>query len=224
MPNPPNLLNDDGSASMATLLMMSHHAFRRDIARFAEALRALDANDEETRGALRDEWQYYRNALHHHHTMEDSGIFPDIRARQPELGATVDALMADHQRIDPLLEQGDRAFAELPSEGALAVVEQLASLLMAHLSVEEAALVPCLREARGFPPPATEEMAEMYAQGFAWSSQGIAAQVLEPVYAMLPDTLRDRLPSARQAFDDRCVRVWGSAKAGSSLTPIPSNV
>ncbi len=27
----PNLLNDDGTASMATMLMLSHHAFRRDI-------------------------------------------------------------------------------------------------------------------------------------------------------------------------------------------------
>jgi len=33
-----NLLNEDGSASMATALLMSHHAFRRDIARFAGAL------------------------------------------------------------------------------------------------------------------------------------------------------------------------------------------
>ena len=34
----PNLLNDDGSASMATLLMMSHHAFRRDLGRLLRAV------------------------------------------------------------------------------------------------------------------------------------------------------------------------------------------
>src|SRR5947207_3118189 len=38
MPTPPDLLNDDGSASIATALLMSHHGFRRDIARFAVAL------------------------------------------------------------------------------------------------------------------------------------------------------------------------------------------
>ena len=35
---PTKLLNDDGTASMATLLMCSHHAFRRDVASFAKAL------------------------------------------------------------------------------------------------------------------------------------------------------------------------------------------
>jgi len=38
MSQAPNLLNDDGTASIATALMSSHHAFRRDLARFAHAL------------------------------------------------------------------------------------------------------------------------------------------------------------------------------------------
>jgi hypothetical protein len=61
----------------------------------------------------------------------------------------------------------------------------------------------------------------MYAQGFAWSMNGIAPDVLERVYDMLPDNLRSRLPDARAAFDARCARVWGSAKAGQARTPIP---
>lgn len=35
---PTKLLNDDGTASMATMLMCSHHAFRRDVACLAKAL------------------------------------------------------------------------------------------------------------------------------------------------------------------------------------------
>jgi hypothetical protein len=35
MPKPTNLLSDDGTASMATLLMISHHVFRRSIMCFA---------------------------------------------------------------------------------------------------------------------------------------------------------------------------------------------
>jgi hypothetical protein len=40
--HPPRLLNDDGTASVATALLMSHHAFRRDTAQLAAALRRLD--------------------------------------------------------------------------------------------------------------------------------------------------------------------------------------
>jgi len=45
MANPPNLLNDDGTASMATAFLTSHHGFRRDIRQFAGALgRMLGGN------------------------------------------------------------------------------------------------------------------------------------------------------------------------------------
>src|SRR6478609_5090471 len=45
MANPPNLLNDDGTASMATAFLTSHHGFRRDIRLFAGALgRVLAGN------------------------------------------------------------------------------------------------------------------------------------------------------------------------------------
>ena len=45
MSQPPNLLNDDGTASMATMLLLLHHAFRRDIARFGEALNKVAGGD-----------------------------------------------------------------------------------------------------------------------------------------------------------------------------------
>ena len=78
-PSPPNLLNDDGSASMATAFMMSHHGFRRDIARFAIALRRLAEGDHGRASALQQEWQSYHATLHGHHTVEDTGIFPNLR-------------------------------------------------------------------------------------------------------------------------------------------------
>jgi len=58
------LLNDDGSASMATALLMSHHAFRRDIARFAIALRGLGSPGAAQVAGLQGEWAHYRAALH----------------------------------------------------------------------------------------------------------------------------------------------------------------
>jgi len=53
---------------------------------------------------------------------------------------------------------------------------------------------------------------------------GIAPEVLQQVERMLPDALVARLPAARAAFDARCERVWGSARAGAARTPIPNEI
>jgi hemerythrin-like domain-containing protein len=225
MPQPPQLLNDDGSASIATTIMMSHHGFRRDIARFEVALRAL-GDDADKCAALREEWRTYHDHLHGHHMAEDNGVFPSMQSQAPQLEPTILRLSADHRRIEPLLERGDRAFAGLPQSraDALAVVSELATLLEPHLSLEEAEVLPLLRAAKQFPPPASDDELDLYAEGFAWASHGIAEDVLQQVYALLPQSLANKLPAARVAFEARCVRVWGTAKAGAARTPIPDAV
>jgi hemerythrin-like domain-containing protein len=217
------LLNDDGSASMGTLLLMSHHGFRRDLGRFATALQNVAKGDTSRVEALRGEWKSFHATLHGHHTSEDNGIFPDLRQKHPELDAAIDGLYADHRHIDPLLERGDAAFAALPNTAAAeALIAELDTLLDRHLSVEEAEVIPHLRGFAGFPPPPNDEMANMYAQGFAWSMQGIASDVLAEVMKMLPEILTSRLPAAQNAFAERCERVWGNAKAGLSRTSVPA--
>jgi len=217
------LLNDDGSASMATLLMMSHHAFRRDLGRFQAALARVKAGDATRVEALQNEWKGYHMALHGHHMQEDGAIFPDLREKHPALRGVLDQLASDHRRIDPLLEKGDTAFAALPkTTEAEEVVAELTSLLDAHLTLEEANVAPHLRGVASFPPPPNEEMLGMYAQGFSWSMQGIAPEVTAEVSKMLPPGLIERLPAAQAAFAERCAKVWGSAKVGSSTTSVPA--
>jgi hypothetical protein len=212
---PPNLLNDDGSASMATALMTSHYAFRRDLARFTTALASLDPSRVE---AVRDEWRSYHEHLHGHHVAEDTGIFPGLRE---SLGNVIERLMEDHRRIDPLIGRGDGAFAALPAtDGAIAVIAELKSLLDPHLALEEAEVIPHLRGFKDFPAPASDAELALYAEGFAWSTAGIAPDILDRLDEMLPDKLRAALPAARAAFDARCVRVWGSPIAGAARTPI----
>ena len=82
--------------------------------------------------------------------------------------------------------------------------------------------MPHIRPAKEFPTPPDDAAAEMYAQGFAWSSHGIAPDVLEKVNGLLPPILTSRLPAARAAFAERCLKVWGTAAAGSARTPIPT--
>lgn len=222
MSDAPHLLNDDGTASMATMLMMSHHGLRRDLARFANALaQPIDAARAE---ALRQEWQSYHQTLHGHHQAEDSGMFPSMRGQSESLAKTIDKLGADHRLIDPLLERGDRAFAEVAANpsASQAVVRELQGLLGPHLALEESELIPLIRGAKEFPTPPNDEAAAMYAQGFAWAMDGIAPEVLEQVHGMLPAVLRERLPAARQAFSERCQRVWGKLPPLASRTSVPA--
>lgn len=221
MSNAPNLLNDDGTASMATLLMMAHHDFRRDLARFASALKRVSDGDGAKVIPLREEWQSFRATLHGHHEMEDNGVFPSLVKERESLSPTIDKLGADHRRIDTLLERGDVAFASLPRADEVGVIRELQELLGPHLATEEAELVQFLRGAKEFPPPPTEEAADMYAQGFSWTMAGIAADVVERVNEMLPENVRAKLPAARRAFEARSIRVWGSASSGAARTPIP---
>lgn len=223
MSQPPHLLNDDGTASMATLLLLSHHAFRRDITRFIQAIGEIKGGDASRAEAVRGEWEKgYRQALHGHHVVEDTNIFPDIRTKHPALASALDKLTQQHHQIDPILEKGDAAFADLAHPAsAEAVLNELKKLLYEHLIFEEAEITPSLRDIREFPAPADDNMAVMYAQGFSWSMQGIAPQVIDQVQKKLPDILLTKLSAAQAEFETRSERVWGKYSVGVATTPVP---
>jgi hypothetical protein len=61
----------------------------------------------------------------------------------------------------------------------------------------------------------------MFADGFAWASEGVHEQVIARVYAMLPEVITARMPAARATFAERCARVWGATPAGASRTAVP---
>ena len=225
MTNVPKLLDESGAASIATAVMMSHHGFRRDVGRFGVALETLAGDGGGDPEALRDEWQSLRTTLHGHHQAEDTGFFPALAREHEALRRTIERLAEDHRRIDPLLEEGDGAFAALPRTAAAAarVISELGTLLAPHLATEEAEIIPHLRAMKIFPPPASAQEAEMLTQGFAWACHGIAPEVLEQVFTMLQPNVRARLPAARAAFEQRWRRVWGAgAEVGASFTPIPA--
>jgi hypothetical protein len=219
----PFLLNDDGTASMATAFLMSHHGFRRDLARFAVALRRLVGGDWAAASALHAQWLGYHEKLHGHHMAEDGGIFPSMRQEVPALAPVIDGLFADHRLIDPLLERGDREFAGLPGTvaGATTVVAQLSALLDRHLAIEEARIVPFMRETKAFPTPANDAEADLYAKGFAWALHDIAPEVVEQLRQILPEILLQRLPAAQAEYAATCERTWGPTAPGASRKVIP---
>ena len=93
----------EGPVDMAGMWVM-HHAFRRDLAAFAEAVPATPVHDRATWQALEARWGRFAEVLHHHHSGEDAGLWPLLGARAGLAErATLDAMEADHETIDPLL-------------------------------------------------------------------------------------------------------------------------
>lgn len=81
-----------------------------------------------------------------HHTIEDTSVFPHLRAAEPGLVPVIDRLEAEHRIIHDVIEQVDDALVALvrPSGeiGALrAAVDLLSDTLLSHLSYEERELV-----------------------------------------------------------------------------------
>jgi hypothetical protein len=88
----------------------------------------------------------YCRVLTTHHTLEDMGLFPQLRAADPSLGPVIDRLATEHHAIHKLLERVDRALVALVStpDGMpelQAAVDLLSDALLSHLSYEERQLV-----------------------------------------------------------------------------------
>ena len=82
-----------------------------------------------------------------HHSLEDTGIFPHLRAHDPDAGPVIDRLEEEHEVIHDVLDDVDRALVALVAEepGALdrlrQVVDLLTDTLLSHLAYEERELL-----------------------------------------------------------------------------------
>ena len=103
----------EGPVDMHMMYVM-HHAFRRDLAAFAAAAEVTPSDDRATWQALARRWEMFSTALHHHHAGEDAGLWPRLLEVADEQGrATLEAMEAEHEEIDPMLEACAAGFARL---------------------------------------------------------------------------------------------------------------
>jgi hemerythrin-like domain-containing protein len=103
----------EGPVDMLLMYVM-HHAFRRDLAAFSQAVRLTPSGDRTTWRALADRWALFADVLHHHHSGEDAGLWPELLVRSGDADrATLEAMEAEHAEIDPLLEGCAAGFATL---------------------------------------------------------------------------------------------------------------
>ncbi|GAA4968167.1 SRPBCC family protein [Kineococcus glutinatus] len=96
-----------GPVDVAGMYVM-HHALRRDLTAFAAAAAATPLHERATWRALARRWGRFAHVLHNHHTAEDEGLWPVLVERTAAAGdtaglATLEAMEAEHARIDPLL-------------------------------------------------------------------------------------------------------------------------
>lgn len=138
----------DGPVDLNSMYVM-HHAFRRDLAAFRTAAAEAPVSDRTRWRALARRWTLFATALHHHHAAEDAGLWPLLRERVAGSGDTraadvLEAMQAEHARIDPLLDEATDAFRRLAEEGGEGVraalrrsLDATAELLDGHLGHEE---------------------------------------------------------------------------------------
>ena len=106
----------------------------------------LDAGAEGAK-AFRDSCLAFCRALRRHHMGEDGGAFPVLRRHAPDLADVLDALLRDHEFLDPLLNRLELLLAERSAPDAAALERELAGIsavLENHLAYEERVLVSVL--------------------------------------------------------------------------------
>ncbi|MEV0203203.1 nitroreductase/quinone reductase family protein [Nonomuraea sp. NPDC050691] len=139
----PGVMPTHTASSFGQALKAIHDAFRREL--------ALIRKEAATAGPglgvqLRVNCLSVCGSLHHHHTMEDSGMFPSLAGQRPELAPVIERLGEEHRRIADLMARLQEVVSAEGAEPAavLAEVERLTEELESHLTYEEEQLIPIL--------------------------------------------------------------------------------
>jgi hypothetical protein len=131
------------------MMAIVHGALRRDLLRGREVASAPRYPEGRQRRALGEHVAWLMDFLHAHHTAEDEGLWPAVRAKHPAAGPLLDSLEADHRHIEPaaaaLRSAGVRYAASSADDARVALVEaldDLAAVLFPHLDREVAEAMP----------------------------------------------------------------------------------
>jgi len=178
-----------------TLMYAAHDAFRRDLRCLTAAVEAGQTADP----AVRAGWATFKNQLHVHHTAEDTSLWPPLRQKVTRRGdvAVLDAMEAEHARIDPLLSRVDASLAASDRAGLAGDTQALTAALAAHTEHEEDQALPLIETYLGPQGWAAFRKATGKIQGlrggaefFPWMLDGASADTSERVLRMLPPPAR----------------------------------
>jgi hemerythrin-like domain-containing protein len=207
-------------------MYMAHHAFRRDLADFAAAARLTPVDDAATWTALAARWTRFATILHHHHTVEDTTLWPQLleladAAGDSDARATLEAMEAEHRLVDPLLTACAEGFAAMAHSPAPDTAERLAEhaaaardSLAAHLRHEETEALPLLQRYLSAEGWQRVEAAAGEGTGprelpfyVPWGAKGLDAVALDRLFSLFGQPMRVML----WLFRGRFQRAEGTA-------------
>ncbi|NUR90593.1 MAG: nitroreductase family deazaflavin-dependent oxidoreductase [Nonomuraea sp.] len=132
----------DNAPTGGAYLKLVHDGFRRELALIRKEL--ADSGRPGLGTQLRINCLTVCQGLHHHHTGEDTMMFPGLAERHPSLAPVLERLAEEHERITVLLRELQQAISGEDPAQVQAEVERLVDELEAHLLYEEEQLIPIL--------------------------------------------------------------------------------
>jgi hypothetical protein len=123
-----------------TMMYVAHDAFTRDLRRLTSAAGAGQTASPVARAG----WAMLKKQLHIHHAAEDTSLWPVLRQKvtRSDHVAVIDAMEAEHARIDPQLDAVDWALAASDAVSSTQSVQTLGESLTHHMRHEENEALP----------------------------------------------------------------------------------
>ena len=178
-----------------TFMYAAHDAFHRDLRRLAAAAEAGRTSDP----AVRTGWATFKNQLHIHHTAEDVWLWPALREKVTRPGevSVLDAMEAEHARIDPVVSRVDASLAATGLAGLAENISTLTAALSSHMQHEEDQALPLVEAHLGPQGWAAFGKAAGRSEGlrgaaelFPWMLDGAPADTRKRLLGMLPAPAR----------------------------------
>jgi hypothetical protein len=192
-----------------TMMYAMHDALRRDLGALARsAVPSL-------RTAVG--WELFKTALLTHHVAEDEALWPAMRvvlAEKPDDLALLDAMEAEHARIDPLLAAIDDALTDETRFDRLGdLTDALAVELTAHLAHEEKEALALIdatvteQDMAAFGAAHTKRFGPDISRVLPWLLDGAPDDTAELIVGGLPEPVRN---TYRDAWlpTHRATKLW----------------
>lgn len=200
-------------------MYLAHHAFRRDLASFAAAAAGTPVDAADVWRALAVRWERFSHILHHHHTTEDDVLWPQLLELVDAEGdaegrATLEAMEAEHDLIDPLLAACADGFATMVARPAEETRRRLADtaarardVLADHLRHEETGALPIVQRLLSVEGWERVEKAAGSGSGLGrilflvpWVADGLSPEQLETAFASVGGGFRVMLRLTRGRY------------------------
>lgn len=140
---------DPNGPADTRLMGIIHEALRRDLCRTRTVLISTPPPGGDQREAIAEHLGWMMRFLHAHHTTEDQGLYPMVRARNPAAAALLDQMHSDHEVIAPAIGRFEAAAASYgrsntggEGERLLVALDDLEEHLLPHLRREEDEMMP----------------------------------------------------------------------------------